>query len=296
VKLSPSQTRIYAILARNRPFAVIFRRGPSDQVLLIGWHTADDKFEPGQWLKGRIYERRSDLSPDGNFLLYFAATYRKPLYSWTAISRPPFLTALALWPKGDGWGGGGHFLTQRRVALNHRATEMNLGEGFSLPQWLKIDPFGAHPGRGEDDPIWSERLKRDGWTLTSVPTTAKDDYGAAVWWEPSPAIAWQKPNPKWPKKYALEMSIVGIKERNGPWYMTEHSVIANGKDKDRLGRSDWADWDHCGDLLFAVDGCLYRVRCKQGVLDPLADATKLADFRNVKFEPREAPKKAQGWT
>jgi cytochrome bd-type quinol oxidase subunit 2 len=26
----------------------------------------------GQWLKGRIYERRSDLSPDGKHLIYFA--------------------------------------------------------------------------------------------------------------------------------------------------------------------------------------------------------------------------------
>jgi hypothetical protein len=29
---------------------------------------------------------------------------RKPFQSWSAISRTPYLTALALWPKGDGWG------------------------------------------------------------------------------------------------------------------------------------------------------------------------------------------------
>ena len=57
----------------------------------------------GQWFKGRIYEKRCDLSPDGTKLIYFAQkintrTLNDPKYSyaWTAISRPPYLTALAL--------------------------------------------------------------------------------------------------------------------------------------------------------------------------------------------------------
>src|SRR5262249_17885427 len=33
-------------------------------------------------------------------------------YAWTAISRPPFLTALALWPKGDCWHGAGCLRTE----------------------------------------------------------------------------------------------------------------------------------------------------------------------------------------
>lgn len=292
---SSSQIRLYVILARKAHFGVVFRRGPSKSVLLIGWNTSNDTFEQGQWLKGRIYERRCDLSPDGSLLLYFAANYRKPLYSWSAISRPPFLTALLLWPKGDGWGGGGHFLSQRRIALNHRDNEMQIANGFSIPKWLSIEPFGKRPGWGEDDPIWSERLRRDGWSLTSYPKATKDDFGAKVGWEPSPPIGWRKPNPQWPKKYALEMSIVGMIERNGPWYMTEHSVVRNGTILDKLGRTDWADWGHSGDLLFAMDGCLYRVRCAQGVLEQLEDAKKIADFSNLKFEQREAPRKALRW-
>lgn len=71
----------------------------------------------GQWFKGRIYERRCDLSPSGEKLIYFAAKYRSPLYTWTAVSRPPFLTALLLWPKGDAWGGGGLFNNERTIGL-----------------------------------------------------------------------------------------------------------------------------------------------------------------------------------
>ena len=287
--------RLYAILARNSSFGVVFRRGPSKKVLLIGWNTSDDTFQTGQWLNGRIYERRCDLSPAGDLLMYFAANYRKPLYSWSAISRPPFLTALAMWPKGDGWGGGGHFLAKSRIALNHRDTELKLAEGLSVPKWLKVKQFGTRPGWGEDDPIWSERLKRDGWKLVEYPTRTKDDYGAKVWVEFSPPIRWRKVNPKWPKRYSLDMSIVGIKEKDGPWYLIEHSVICNDGKTDNIGRSDWADWSQSGDLLFALDGCLYRSPCMGGLLGPLEDAIKIADFSGLKFELREPTVTALHW-
>ncbi len=155
---------MYAILPRKAPFGVVFRRGPSKSVLLIGWNTSNDTFQQGQWLRGRIYERRCDLSPDGNLLLYFAASYRKPYYSWPAISRPPYLTALALWPKGDGWGGGGHFLSQHRIALNHRGGEMTIAEGFSIPKWLRAEQFGKRPG-------WEETVGKvaERWVVSGKP-------------------------------------------------------------------------------------------------------------------------------
>lgn len=276
------------------PVGVVFRRGPSKNVLVIAWNLADDTFRVGQWLKGRIYERRCDLSPNGDFLLYFAANYRKPYRSWSAISRPPFLTALALWPKGDGWGGGGHFVTTHQVALNHRAEEMELAKGFSIPRWLKVKPFGKRSGWGEDDPVWSERLKRDGWSLVSYPTHTKTDFGAKLVFEFAPPIVWRKPNPVWPKRYTLEMSIRGLLERDGPSYLTEHSVVTNRGVYD-MGRSDWADWSPSGDLLFATDGCLYRVRGTRDKLDSLEDAIKIADFSKLRFENRRSPQDMRRW-
>lgn len=131
---------IYVLMARDAPRAVIFRRGPTRQVLLLSWNLETDEIEEGQWLKGRIYERRCHLSPDGKLLIYFAAKYKLPLASWTAISKPPYLTALALWPKGDGWGGGGLFETRRRIALNHRPAEMYLADGFRMPKRHPLAP------------------------------------------------------------------------------------------------------------------------------------------------------------
>jgi hypothetical protein len=295
MKEHPSSVRLFAILARQGPAAVIFRRGPSNSVLLIHWNIAKDTFEYGQWLRGRIYERRCDLSPTGDLLLYFAANYRKPYYSWSAVSRPPFLKALALWPKGDGWGGDGHFDSRTRIALNHRDAEMTLAAGFSLPRWLRVEQFGERPGWGEDDPVWEERLRRDGWALLSYPTEEKHDFEAKVWWELSPPIVWRKRHPLFSKRYAVDMSIIGIKERGGPWYMVEHSVIREGDVIDKLGRTDWADWSKSGDLLFAKDGCLYRVPCRGKLLAPLENAVKLADFSNLKFEARRAPDSASRW-
>ena len=271
----------------------MFRRGPSNSVLLVRWDTASDTFEYGQWLRGRIYERRCDLSPEGHLLLYFAANYREPYRSWSAISRPPFLKALALWPKGDGWGGGGHFMSRTRLALNHRDNELTLAPGFSLPRWLKVRQFGKRPGWGEDDPVWSERLQRDGWTLVSYPTGTKNDFGAKVWWEPSPPITWRKSGTMWSKRCKLDMSIIGIHEVGGPTYLIEHSVIRENGDVDRLGRSDWADWSHSGDLLFAMDGCLYRVPSANGALAPMEEAVKIVDFSKLSFEARKAPEAAR---
>ncbi len=293
--MQSSHVRLYAILARNLPTAVVFRRGPSKSVLLIRWNTSNDTFQFGQWFKGRIYERRCDLSPNGDLLLYFAANYRKPYFSWSAISQPPYLTALALWPKGDGWGGGGQFITQNRIALNHREPEMKVAEGLSLPKRLMVKAFGKHSGWGEDAPIWPERLKRDGWALVRYSEGVQHGSRRKVWVEFTPSITWRKSNPAWPKRYSLEMSITGLKERDGPWYLTEHTVIRDKTKMDNIGRSDWADWCSSGDLLFAVDGCLYRLSCKRGVLAPLERATKVADLSNLQFEPREAPEEARSW-
>jgi hypothetical protein len=290
-----STARLYVLMARSAPVAVIFRRGPSKQVLLIKWYLEEDTFEYGQWLKGRIYERRCDLSPEGDMLLYFAASWRKPYQSWTAISRPPFLTALALWPKGDGWGGGGHFISRAKLALNHRDREMALAPGFEVPKRLTVCQFGDRPGWGEDDPIWSARLLRDGWKLTHWPEKTKDEYGAKVWIEYAPPITWQKPHPMQPKRYSLQMSILGLKERDGSWYLIEYDVISKEGTTQSIGRSEWADWAPNGDLLFAQSGCLYRLRCVKGVLGPIETSEVIADFSDLAFENKEASDQATVW-
>jgi hypothetical protein len=290
-----SSTRLYVIVARYAPIGVIFRRGPSKQVLLIKWNMEDDSFEMGQWIKARIYERRCDLSPDGEFLLYFAANWKMPYWSWSAISRPPYFSALALWPKGDGWGGGGQFLRRSSILLNHRENEMILAENFSIPKWMSVGKFGDRPGWGEDDPVWFARLQRDGWQLVKTPEKTKNDWGAKIKFEYDPPFVWQKPHPRRSENYTLQMSILGIHETDGPWYLIEHTVMGNKGYIGAIGRSEWADWSPNGDLLFSQSGRLYRLSYENDEFGPIEASQQIADFSGLEFHQCKSPEEARQW-
>ena len=284
-------TRLYAMLARKAPLAVVFRRGPSRQVLLLRWDTASHRLQAGQWFKGRIYERRCGLSPSGEKLIYFATKYGPgPLYSWTAVCRPPFLTALALWAKGDCWGGGGLFWNERSLLLNHPSWERRLADGFRLPGKIKVEPFGQRPGAGEDDPLHATRLARDGWVLRQKGAWRENGVGATTWITYQEPVTWVKAA----GALTLEMRILGIGERDGPWYVMEHAITGPGGEVLLdLGRSDWADWSPSGELLYAKDGRLYRAaadsRC--GLREP----EELIDLHALRFEAVEAPPDAKLW-
>ena len=103
--------RLFVYLARTRPLAVVLRRGPSDWARLSLWHTDTDEFEHGQWIKGRVYERRSDVSADGSLFLAFVRQSggRAKSDTWLALSRPPFFSALAVWLVGGTYHTGGFF-------------------------------------------------------------------------------------------------------------------------------------------------------------------------------------------
>lgn len=276
-----SNCRLYVLLARDSSDAVIIRRGPSKRVQLVSWQRDEDKFAPGQWFKGRIYERRCDLSPSGKFLLYFAASHKPPLYAWTAVSRPPFLSALALWPKGDCWGGGGLFVREREIHLNHPAHQMDLAEKNSLPKHFKIARTNEQAGCGEDFPIYHLRLLRDGWQPIE-----KEECNAKEKTEPlyhfNLPITYSKTRPAEASKRnngdQLKMSICGIAEPNNPWYIVEYQIEASsGTILKELGRLDWADWDSNGDLLFAKQGKIFRSK-------NLIDSLELIDLRTNLYQ------------
>jgi hypothetical protein len=289
------QVRLYAILAREANVAVVFRRGPSKRVQLLLWRTDTDEFHEGQWFKGRIYERRSDLSPSGKLLVYFAADHKQGYFSWTAVSKPPFLTALALWPKGDCWGGGGLFANENELHLNHRVGERPLAEGFHLPAKFQIKPLGQHSGGGEDDPIMHMRLTRDGWKLIQDGEAIQRGSKHSIWIKFNPPIVYAKPDTR--GKYELQMYLHGIHQREGPWYIFEHVVKdTNNGSTVSLGRAEWADWCHSGDLLFANYGRLFRLGfTDEGVLNELSNARLVIDLSDRRFSEMVAPVEAKQW-
>ena len=289
------KARIYALIAPKARKAVVFRRGPSKCVLILTWDLKTDTLESGQWFKGRIYERRCDLSPDGELLVYFAGKHRGPLGTWTAVSRPPFLKALALWPKGDAWGGGGLFEGTRQLSLNHRTgDEFVLADGFSLPQGFRITPFGERPGWGEDDPICMTRLAREGWRTVSQGEVSPYSGKGLFRWKIDPPMVMEKSIGK-ANRALLRVRLHGIGQRDGSWYAQSAQVVVTKNEQSlELGEIDWADTDHNGDVLFARGGCLFRL--KQPLISADAASPKLvADLNALTFEARTAPGFATGW-
>lgn len=297
-----SACRLYVILARDGRSAVVFRRGPSGRVCLVRWGLGSDTFEVGQWLIGRIYERRSDLSPDGDLLVYFAAVHKTPLVSWTAVSRPPFLTALALWPKGDCWGGGGRFQSRHHLLINHRDDKLALGNGFRLPSRVRVERMGDWAGAGEDNPICHDRMVRDGWACTNPGAASEYRSQGPAHWVFSTPERYERPQPSRTEaagELKLERRLVAVGVRDGPWYDERFAVLApDGASLRDLGRCDWADWQSNGDLLIARDGKLHRLPAAAAAIasaDGLAGECQLIDLAPMRFEPREAPPWARSW-
>ncbi len=89
--------RLYCIPATKAPVVAVFRRGPTNWSTVGRWNLRNGRHDHGAWLNGRIFPRRSDLSPDGQFLCYFA---HKPGARWAhagayvAVSKLPWLSAL----------------------------------------------------------------------------------------------------------------------------------------------------------------------------------------------------------
>lgn len=276
--------RLYAFIARDASKAVVLRRGPTRQVLMLTWDMNTDTFEEGQWLKGRVYERRCDLSPCGAHFVYFAAKHKPPYASFTAICPPPYYSAHILWPKGDCWGGGGLFDAHTKtLRLNHSTSwnettktwaktfpKANGDPAFGhLPAPYKtIAPLGEHSGCGEDFPIEHARMMRDGWSFenmglkTSFPkwgehAPAPDEEGIAFNWKTEGALIWTK-TAKDGRTLKLIQDQAG--QIDGRWNIMTCQLETQAGKIINYQRVDWADFDKNGDLLFARNGCLYRVK------------------------------------
>ncbi len=275
--------RIHVLLARNASTGVVIRRGPSKRVCTIGWHRRTDEFKVGQWLKGRIYERRSDLSPDGKYLIYFAmngAWKSETQGSWTAISRAPYLKAVGLWAKGDCWHGGGLFTADDSYWINSGPYPYR---EIRTPDWLCR--VGDYPGQGdygsECRGVYYLRLQRDGWTLVAQCRVAKRDT----------IDVFEKPiDATWTLR---KLARVNADDRAGNGgYFDEHELVNRNTGAATDCRSwEWADLDGTR-LVWSDVGKLYAGRVTE---DGLGQTTLLCDFNPMEFEPLTAPYDVDGY-
>ena len=263
--------RIHAILAREAATAVVFRRGPSKRTAVIEWNLKTDTFKVGQWFYGSFYPYRCDLSPDGRHLVYFAAKYGRN--SWTAVSRAPYLKALALWFNGSGWNGGGLFVDNRRLALNHPPFSLGSivrrgGGAFqevSPPEYCKSWGYA-----GECPMVYVPRLMRDGWTML-----VEDRKG---WLFEKPLLRGMK---------LQKLFLSGQSGPNHGCYWEQHAVVdADGKTVFDGADWSWADYDRSRRrIVLAENGVLYALRITGTDLRK----KRLRDFNDMVPERLTAP-------
>lgn len=257
------------LLATHAPKAVVFRRGPSKQTCLIAWDRSTDTFTPGQWVKrSSVYPDRSDLSPDGEWLITFLGTFRKPFSTWTVLSRPPYFTAVALWPKGNAWGGGGAFLGRDQIVLHHAESQRALAPGFVDPPGFTVHAWTpAIHARLE---AYNARYRRQ-WQRREGTSGAYVKVGSA----------------------GLDLVFTRhVHDAKRPWRADERYDLSISARDVPIPGATWADIDTNGDMLFAVGGALYRLAAVDGLAvkdDVLALARRLADFTDLIFENKVAP-------
>jgi hypothetical protein len=276
-----SPCRLSVFVARDAPIGVVLRRGPSNWARLTLWHTETDEFEPGQWLSGRVFERRSDISPDGRLFAYFVrketakAMREVGADSWIAVSRPPWFTALALWAIGGTYCTGPCFPESGKIFLGGIEGAPDKGV---LPRWLKpakTPQFVDHTPDWTDRTVYFSRLLRDGWT--PIP----DTQAAFPWWEHA--------SPDARSTLVMMPRSDGDFTSYGGRHVTEYAVRdeTTGAVHD-LGRATWADWDHRGRLMIARDGALLHWQSPESTIE-------IANFNGERPKPEMSPARASEW-
>ncbi|QAX28558.1 hypothetical protein [Leisingera sp. NJS204] len=109
---------LHLFFAAENSTAVILYRASSSLHRLISWDTNGDKIVPGQWVKTRVYGFDCALSPDGEYFIYSAMQKGTP-HLFSAVSRPPYFTALEFFPELTAYDTGGYFLDKRVVTFKH---------------------------------------------------------------------------------------------------------------------------------------------------------------------------------
>jgi hypothetical protein len=266
--------RLHLLIAKNNDNGIVIRRGPSKQVCILDWDRRKNTFTVSQWFKGRIYERRSDISPSGKYWIYFAMNGRwnsEARGSWTAIAKAPWLKAIELLPKGDCWQGGGMFLDDKTYWLN--GCHESLFTSDEIIRHKSYQPKNYY--NSECLGVYYNRLQRDGWN--QIDNQKKEKWHQQTIFEKELPKGWKI------KKICHEQ--IGSPPGKG-CYWDEHELHNQNGDVLTKAKWEWADWvDNA--IVFAEGGCLYKITIKSS--SKLNESHLLHDFNDYKFENRQAP-------
>ena len=258
---------MFVLLARQANVGVILRRGPTKWWQVTLWDTRLDQFTRGQWFHGHMYPEKCDLSPDGKLFIHFVGDFRAGSTpegygkTWTAVSRPPYLTALALWPMIDTWGGNGVFLDNRTVLLT---------------------AFGGkhHPNHppGPLNVLEYDSLRNDDARRDAVPSCR---FG----WETASRLG------RW-KKICGDLAIETPRGFRGGRTPSPYMLYRNDGELLSTFEAHWADWDQQGRLVATAGGRVLEGRLMK---DRRLSWRQLTAMNEEKPTPMETAKWAQQW-
>ncbi len=272
--------RLYAIVAREAPVAVVFRRGPSKWWHILKWDLARLTIEYGTWIKGRLYPRRSAISPDGKLMCYFALN--GTWHTYFAVSKLPWLRALCAWTTSGTYTTGCCFYSRDKLGISAS---------------LGVEPIeGQFRGTLTDLLPDYSRFNveiANGWELTSSLRSrlSGDFYELPKSWLKSKGSELAKMDRR--NRYTLRMLPCG-RGTNQPsieGHVVTCFLEANDGTLHHLDGAAWADWDQDDRILMATeDGRLLVVkpdRCDKPIWE--------FDTRDLKPDPQPAPDWAQSW-
>ncbi len=269
--------RLHVLVARKGSNAIVIRRGPSKQVCTFEWDRNTNKFTQGQWLKkAKIFERRSDISANGKYWIYFSMDGRwqsKTKGSYTVIAKSPWLKALTLYAKGDAWHGGGLLSYDNVYWLNDGYGHEKMQQSNLVKRngdYQPKDNFG-----GECPHVYYNRLQRDGWKLIDRAQTGK--------WKTN-AIFEKGVTRDWVLRKVCHEE-VGSPVGKG-CYWDEHELV--NKHGDTISQPDWewAEWMD-GAIMYAESGKLCKLIIKN--THELKKPELIHDFNDYKFRELLAP-------
>jgi len=276
-KITKPPARVHILVARESKKAIIIRRGPAKQVCILLWDRNNDTFKVSQWLKGRIYERRSDIAADGKHWIYFAANYKyknETKGTWTAIARVPWLKALTLYGKGDGWFGGGLMLKGQEFWLNdHECLDHFLMfESSEVKKSKGYKPKNSYGGECLN--VYYNRLQRDGWSYIKY-----DEDKCVTIFEKKFSTGWIF------RKIAHHGG--QEKDRQGVYWDEHELEDSNGKII-VLSNWEWAEYLDNEYIFYIKKGCLYKLKVSTNY-DIKKDSIFVHDFNDYKFKELKAP-------
>ncbi|HEU4367295.1 MAG TPA: hypothetical protein VFV05_03590 [Methylomirabilota bacterium] len=272
--------RLFGIPAARAPVVAVLRRGPSAWSHVGRWDVARGVYEPGAWIRGHLYPQRCDVSPDGRWLCYFTlkASARWPAgRTYVAISRLPWLTALAAWSTCGTWTRGLHFVDDPGVWQ------------VGAPDAGDATPCRKAVGVAFTPPVVFAVERRRGWTETadSPPRDAGDMWDE----ERAPRVSMEKPRPGAGGSSRLIVQGHFAAFREGEPGPIAYAVVEDGRVAP-LDDVQWADWDGAGRLLAAtVDG---KLQIRDGPMTPGAVLSEV-DLAALHPQPAPPPEEARRW-